>query len=43
MAMAVAGEVKAHVEVFDFKDIGDVLRRLGRSEIEGRAVVKIPD
>jgi alcohol dehydrogenase, propanol-preferring len=43
MAMAVAGEVKAHVEICDFQDIGNVLQRLGRSEIEGRAVVKIPE
>lgn len=40
--MAVAGDVKAHIEVFDFDQINDVLQRLGRSEIDGRAVMRIP-
>ncbi|PWY73608.1 alcohol dehydrogenase [Aspergillus heteromorphus CBS 117.55] len=43
MEMAVAGEVTAHIESFDFDCIDDVLQRLGRSEIEGRAVVRIPE
>lgn len=43
MEMAVAGDVKAHIEVFDFEQIATVLERLGRSEIDGRAVVKIPE
>ncbi|OOF99706.1 hypothetical protein ASPCADRAFT_203473 [Aspergillus carbonarius ITEM 5010] len=43
MEMAVAGDVKAHIECFDFDCIDDVLQRLGRSEIEGRAVVRIPE
>ncbi|BDD56070.1 hypothetical protein MAP00_001548 [Monascus purpureus] len=42
MEMAVAGDVKAHIEVFDFDQINDVLQRLGRSEIDGRAVMRIP-
>lgn len=43
MEMAVRGEVSAHIERFDFDCISDVLQRLGRSEIDGRAVVKIPE
>ncbi|PYI08161.1 hypothetical protein BO78DRAFT_365082 [Aspergillus sclerotiicarbonarius CBS 121057] len=43
MEMAVAGDVEAHIECFDFNCIDDVLQRLGRSEIEGRAVVRIPE
>lgn len=43
MEMAVAGDVKAHIEVFDFNQIDTVLQRLGRSEIDGRAVLKIPE
>ncbi|GAB1213625.1 hypothetical protein ATERTT37_002775 [Aspergillus terreus] len=43
MEMAVAGDVTAHIECFDFNSIEDVLQRLGRSEIDGRAVVKIPE
>ncbi|PLB47991.1 alcohol dehydrogenase [Aspergillus steynii IBT 23096] len=42
MEMAVAGDVTAHIECFEFDKIDEVLQRLGRSEIEGRAVVKIP-
>ena len=42
MEMAVAGDVTAHIECFEFDRIDEVLQRLGRSEIEGRAVVKIP-
>lgn len=43
MDMALAGDVKAHIEVFDFDRINEVLQRLGRSEIDGRAVIKIPE
>lgn len=43
LEMAVAGDVKAHIEVFDFSEIDNVLQKLGRSEIDGRAVVKIPE
>lgn len=43
MEMAVAGDVRAHIECFDFAQINEVLQRLGRSEISGRAVVKIPE
>ncbi|CAG8182167.1 unnamed protein product [Penicillium nalgiovense] len=42
LAMAVAGDVKAHVEVFGLDDINDVLDRLERSEIDGRVVLRIP-
>lgn len=42
LAMAVAGDVKAHIEVFELDDINDVLDRLERSEIDGRVVLKIP-
>ncbi|OJJ01127.1 hypothetical protein ASPVEDRAFT_82665 [Aspergillus versicolor CBS 583.65] len=43
MKMAVAGEVKAHIECFAFDQLDDVIQRLGRSEIEGRAVMRIPE
>lgn len=43
LALAVAGDVQAHVEVYELDDILDVLQRLERSEIEGRAVLKIPE
>ncbi|GKZ25139.1 hypothetical protein AbraIFM66951_010912 [Aspergillus brasiliensis] len=43
MEMAVRGEVTAHIECFEFDRIDEVLQRLGRSEIEGRAVVRIPE
>ncbi|KAL3474907.1 alcohol dehydrogenase [Aspergillus californicus] len=43
MEMAVRGEVKAHIECFEFEQIDDVIQRLGRSEIDGRAVMRIPE
>jgi propanol-preferring alcohol dehydrogenase len=43
MAMAVAGDVKAHVECSELSDILDILDRLERSEIEGRVVLRIPE
>ncbi|KKK25824.1 alcohol dehydrogenase [Aspergillus ochraceoroseus] len=43
MEMAVAGDVKAHIECFEFDQIDDVIQRLGRSEIDGRAVMRIPE
>jgi propanol-preferring alcohol dehydrogenase len=42
LEMAVAGDVVPHVEVFEFTDIPDVLSRLAKSQIEGRAVIRIP-
>jgi propanol-preferring alcohol dehydrogenase len=42
MAMAVAGDVKAHIECFELDQINDVVERLGQSEIDGRAVLKLP-
>lgn len=43
LAMAVAGDVKAHVECYKLNDILEVLGRLERSEIEGRVVLEIPE
>lgn len=43
IAMAVANDIKAHVEVFDLTDIHEVLQRLERSEIDGRVVLRIPE
>ncbi|KAE8145049.1 alcohol dehydrogenase [Aspergillus avenaceus] len=43
MEIAVAGDVRAHIECFGLDEINDVVQRLGRSEIDGRAVVKIPE
>ncbi|KAJ5671225.1 Alcohol dehydrogenase 1 [Penicillium longicatenatum] len=42
LAMAVKGDVQAHIELFELQEIVDVLQRLERSEIEGRAVLRIP-
>jgi propanol-preferring alcohol dehydrogenase len=42
MAMAVAGDVKAHIDIFQLDEINEVLDRLERSEIDGRVVLKIP-
>jgi propanol-preferring alcohol dehydrogenase len=43
LAMAVAGDVKAHIDVFGLDEINDVLDRLERSEIDGRVVLRIPE
>ncbi|KAL5332172.1 chaperonin 10-like protein [Aspergillus crustosus] len=43
MTMAVAGEVKAHIECYEFDQIDNVIQRLGNSEIDGRAVMRIPE
>ncbi|KAH8810966.1 alcohol dehydrogenase [Xylogone sp. PMI_703] len=42
LEMAANGEVKAIVEVFDFSELDNVLQKLQRNEISGRAVVKLP-
>ncbi|KAJ5787497.1 hypothetical protein N7457_002487 [Penicillium paradoxum] len=42
LAMAVAGDVKAHIDIFELDEINDVLDRLERSEIDGRVVLRIP-
>ncbi|KAJ5143756.1 uncharacterized protein N7515_002543 [Penicillium bovifimosum] len=42
LAMAVAGDVKAHIDVYQLDDINEVLDRLERSEIDGRVVLRIP-
>ncbi|EAW13963.1 zinc-dependent alcohol dehydrogenase [Aspergillus clavatus NRRL 1] len=43
MEMAVAGDIKAHIECFEFDCFNDVLRLLENAEIDGRAVMKIPE
>jgi propanol-preferring alcohol dehydrogenase len=43
LEIAVAGDVKAHVEVFDLTEINDVLQRLERADVDGRAVLRIPE
>jgi propanol-preferring alcohol dehydrogenase len=43
MEMAVAGDIKACIDVFDLADILDVLKRLENAEIEGRVVLRIPE
>lgn len=42
LRMAAEGRVSTHYEVFQFGEINEVAARLGRYEIEGRAVVRIP-
>lgn len=34
--------VQAHIECFELSQINEVLQRLERGEIDGRAVVRIP-
>lgn len=43
LELAVAGDVKAHIDVFELHDINDVLDRLERSDIDGRVVLRIPE
>ena len=43
MEMAVTGNVQAHVAIFDLHNIQDVVDQLERAEIEGRAVLSIPE
>lgn len=43
LAMAVAGDVKAHIDIFGLDEISDVLDHLERSEIDGRVVLRIPE
>ena len=40
--MALRGEVVPCVEVFDFDQINDVIDRLANFQVQGRAVLKIP-
>lgn len=42
MDLAIAGKVKAHIEVYDLKDLLGVLQKLEKAELEGRAVLHIP-
>lgn len=42
MEMTVARGVQAHIESFQLSQINEVLQRLERGEIDGRAVVRIP-
>lgn len=42
MEMTVARGVQAHIESFELSQINEVLQRLERGEIDGRAVVRIP-
>lgn len=42
LELAVAGKVKAHIEIFELEDILKVLTKLENAEIEGRAVLQIP-
>lgn len=42
MEITVARGVQAHIECFELSQINEVLQRLERGEIDGRAVVRIP-
>lgn len=41
MELAVQGKAKPVVEMFEFRELPEILQRLNRSEITGRAVVRI--
>ncbi|CAG8391078.1 unnamed protein product [Penicillium salamii] len=43
LAMAVTGDVEAHIDVFELHEINAVLDRLERSDIDGRVVLRIPE
>lgn len=45
LAMAARGEVKPKIQVYDFEEdtINEVLAKLNRGEITGRAVLRLPD
>lgn len=44
LAMAARGEVKPKIQVYDFEEdtINEVLAKLNRGEITGRAVLRLP-
>jgi propanol-preferring alcohol dehydrogenase len=42
LEMAVKGDVTPHIEMFDLSDLDDVVQKLARAQIVGRAVIKIP-
>jgi propanol-preferring alcohol dehydrogenase len=42
LQMALAGDVVANVEVFNFESINTVLQALAKSQIAGRVVLKLP-
>ena len=42
LQMAIRREVTPVVEVFDFEALDDMLQKLEKSQIIGRAVVKLP-
>jgi propanol-preferring alcohol dehydrogenase len=42
LTMAAAGRVSTHYQVFELEEVNEVIERLERFEIEGRAVLRIP-
>lgn len=42
LEMAAQGKIKPTVELFDFDDLDEVLQKLQKNEIAGRAVVTLP-
>jgi alcohol dehydrogenase, propanol-preferring len=43
LEMVVKGEVVPHVEVFNFEDINDIMGKLAKFEVQGKAVLRIPE
>jgi propanol-preferring alcohol dehydrogenase len=42
LEMAVKGSVVPHIEIFELSELDDVVQRLAKAQIIGRAVMKIP-
>ena len=42
LGMALQGDVAPIVDVFEFESLDEVLRLLAKSQISGRAVLRIP-
>lgn len=43
LKLAEEGKVSTHYEVFDFDKVNDVMAKLVKYEVNGRAVLRIPE
>lgn len=43
LKLAAAGKVSSHYEVFEFDDVNDVMLKLEKYQVNGRAVLRIKD
>lgn len=42
LQLTVKGKIKPQIEVYDFNDINDVMGKLAKFQIKGRAVLRLP-